>query len=259
MDEKDLNMATTPRSRSNVVAFPRVEIRSDVVPSDVFPVGTREVRALDGNDLLGRNADLEPLGDGLRTDAELTRERGLRLEGLDDSMQRICDGHNVVVHRQFTSVNRQAIDSQPLVDDDAARMKPVPQPENYATFAAWVSALCQRAGSQARVAKEVGVSPQAMTKYLKGGSISPKTLERFADHGGVSYAKLRMLVDGRPASEAGAIRDRINQTATPAGAQIGRQWEQIQDERTRELIAEQIRNALELQAKLDAATRKRSA
>lgn len=97
-----------------------------------------------------------------------------------------------------------------------------------------------------------------MTKYLKGGSIEAETLQRFADYTAVSYAKLRMLVDGRPVSEASTIKDRINQTATPLGAQIGRQWEQIHDERTREIIAEHIKNALDQQSKLEAATRKRT-
>jgi transcriptional regulator with XRE-family HTH domain len=245
------------RSGSNVVRFPGVHVGPEIVTSNVTPPGTSEVGALDRHSFFGRDARLKPLGDGLRGNLELPSKCGLGTESLDGALQNFNVAHTVVVHRQFTAVNCDVIDSQPLVDDYGV-MKQVPQPENYATFAAWVIALCSWAGSQARVAKEVGVSPQAMTKYRKGGSIEPRTLEKFADYSGVSYAKLRMLVDGKPVSDASQIKDRVNQTRTPLGAQIGRQWEQISDERTRGLIAEHIKQALEQESRLDAATRKRT-
>jgi transcriptional regulator with XRE-family HTH domain len=254
-----------------------IHFGTEVIPADDAITGT-----LDTQSTLCRDAVLDPLGNGRRGYLAAPSELGLRANlldhfakdvVLDDGCQEVriaedatnrdvrlvSHGANVI-HGRFTSVNRQVIAHKPPGDEHGPmNARPMPQPENYANFAAWVRALLPFAGNnQAALARAVGVKPQMLTKYLAGGGPSMENLEKFADYAGTSYAKLRLLVDGRPVSEAKVIRDRINQTSTPLGAQIGRQWESIQDERMRNLIAEQIKVALEAQSKLESATRKRA-
>lgn len=255
----------------------RVHIGSQVVPTDDTITST-----LNFDHSLRGDAVLDPLGNGRRGDANSTSEFSLRTDLLDHEAKdvvldrggqeigvtedaansgvcAVSHGANVI-HGRFMTVNRQFI-AHKLPGDEHGPMstRHMPQPENYATFAAWVRALLPFAGNnQAALARAVGVRPQMLTKYLAGGGPSLESLEKFANYAGTSYAKLRLLVDGKPVSEAKVIRDRINQTNTPLGAQIGRQWENIQDERMRNLIAEQIKVALEAQARLESASRKRT-
>lgn len=247
-----------------------IEIRSEVVPSD-DPVQS----PLNVNHLLRRDSALEPSSDGLRRDAQLAGELGLapvpergncapeNNSGTWNSIRELDSGisHNCkVIHGRFIPVNDRVIAHTPAADEhEPMSNASIPQPENYASFAAWVRALVhQVGGNQAALCRAVGIKPQMLTRYLSNGAPTTENLQKFADYSGVSYAKLRLLIDGKPLSEAKTIKDRVNQTATPAGAQIGRQWEIIQDERTRALIAEQIKIALEHQARLDVATRKRT-
>jgi transcriptional regulator with XRE-family HTH domain len=233
----------------------RVEIGTELVSRD-----GAVTCPLNSDHALRRNTVVYPFGDRLWRYTNSPREGGLGTDGAERSLKDFtahdCDA---LIHSQFMSVNDTVIAHKPHVYDSSGMDKRIPQPENYANFAAWVRAAADYVGSQAALARAVGVSPQMVTKYLNGKTAEPENLEKFADWSGVAYAKLRMLMDGKPVSEAKAIRDRINQTATPLGAQIGRQWEQIQDERTRNLIAEQIRLAIEQQAKLEMAARKRGA
>lgn len=238
------------RSGSSTVA--RIKIGTEIVSSD-NPVAC----TLNVQDPLGGNPVVYPFGDRLWRDTESTSESSLRSECLESGGQKISVHEGSVIPPQFMHVKRQVMDANLTVDEHRGMQQRIPQPENYATFAAWVRALVQGAPSQAALARAVGVKPQMLTKYLAGKSIEPENLQKFADYAAVSYAKLRLLVDGKSLSDAKNIKDRVNQTSTPMGAQIGRQWEQIQDERQRANVAEQIRMYLELQTKIDAATRKK--
>lgn len=74
----------------------------------------------------------------------------------------------------------------------------VPDPSSFTTFSGWVRELTDpdRYGVRQRVLAEVaGASPQAVTKWLKGGAIEADKLARVAEWCGVSYQSLRLLVD----------------------------------------------------------------
>lgn len=222
----------------------RVDIRTQVGTSDSTLTGS-----LDVQDALRRDTVIYPFGDRLWGHADGASEIGLRAKGPENAGEN-CAGHNLsVIHRQFMSVNDQMIAYQPMDDESTGMDRRMPQPDGYANFAAWVRAAYEFTGGQAPLARAVGVSPQAITKYLAGRSATPETIEKFAAWAGVPYAKLRMLVDGRPNSEVKQIKERLNQTATPLGSQVGRQWEQIQDSRVRDMIAMQIQHELERQNK----------
>jgi transcriptional regulator with XRE-family HTH domain len=231
----------------------RIQIGPEVVASDDTVTGPFDVK-----NALSRDSVVYPFGDRLWRNTDGPSKRSLRPESLEDGKQNIGCHETTYIHGQFMTVNSEVIAHNLPVDDHDAMPHRIPQPENYATFAAWVMAMASYAGSQAALARGVGVSPQMITKYLAGKSIEPENLEKFANFSGVSYAKLRLLVDGMPLSDAKNVKERVNQTVTPMGAQVGRQWEQIQDERMRGIIAEQIRMALDNQARLDVATRKRT-
>lgn len=230
-----------------------VEIGPEVVTSD-----DSVANLLNVENSLGRNtATVYPFGNRLRRNANSASEIRLRAEGLKSGVENVFPHDSKLIHARFMKINSPVMAHQLTAYDHAAMTSRIPQPENYATFAAWIRALSTYAGSQAALARAVGVSPQMITKYNNGGSPEPENLEKFSAYTGVSYAKIRLLVDGKPISEVKNIKDRINQTVTPLGAQIGRQWETIQDERTRSLIAEQIKIAIEQQTKLETASRKR--
>jgi transcriptional regulator with XRE-family HTH domain len=231
----------------------RINVGPKVVASD-----DAIARPFDVEHSFSGDAVVYPFGDRLRRDTKGASEVRLRSEGSEDGVQNVVAHGSNVIHGQFMSVNRHVIERQPAVYDHGRMPHRIPQPENFASFAAWVTAMYAYAGSQAALARAVGVSPQMITKYLKGRSIEPENLEKFAQYSGVSYGKLRLLVEGKLATEAKNIKERFTQTATPQGAQVGRQWEQIHDERVRDLIAEQIKMALEQQARLEVASRKRA-
>jgi hypothetical protein len=233
----------------------RVQIGPKVVASD-----DARASSLDVENSLSRNtAVIYPFRDRLRRNTDRTRKAGLGAQDAENGLKNAsAHDESNLIHGQFMYVNRCVIDRKPLVDEHLGMANQIPQPENYGSFAAWVRALADFAGSQAALARAVTVKPQMITKYLNGRSIEPENLQKFADYSGTSYAKLRMLVDGKPASDAKNIKDRINQTGTPMGAQIGRKWEAIQDERTRNLIVQQIDNAIEQQNRLETLSRKRT-
>jgi transcriptional regulator with XRE-family HTH domain len=231
----------------------RVQIRPEVVAGDDSVTGSLNIEhPLSGDTVV------YPFGDRLWRHADRSGELRLRADDSENGGQNAIAHETPLIHGQFMSVNNQVIAHHPMVDEHAGMRNEIPQPENYASFKAWIIALCDCAPSQAALAKAVGVKPQMITKYRNGRSIEPENLQKFADYTGVSYAKLRLLVDGKSVSDARQIKDRINQTATPMGAQIGRKWEAIHDEGTRTLIAQQIENAIEQQKRLEIATRKRA-
>lgn len=74
----------------------------------------------------------------------------------------------------------------------------MPDPKQCKDFAEWLDQLTDKKGCNVRqtdVARAALRSPQAVTKWLKGGSIEVDTLARLAEWTGVGYENLRRLVD----------------------------------------------------------------
>lgn len=231
----------------------RIDIRTEIGAGDGSLASS-----LDIEDTLGRNAVVYPFGDRLWGDTKDTCEFGLGTERLKNSGENATVHNLSFIHRQFMPVNEPIIAHKQKVDEAWRMEKRVPQPENYATFSAWVLAAAAFAGGQAALARAVKVSPQMLTRYINGGGAKKHNLQKFADWAQISYSKLRDLMEGRQTQDNPRQgKDRPNQTFTPLGAQIGRQWEQIADERARSLIAEQIQHELERQAQSSQENRKK--
>lgn len=74
----------------------------------------------------------------------------------------------------------------------------VPDPRQCKDFAEWLHQLTDKSGCNVRqtdVARAALRSPQAVTKWLKGGSIEVETLARLAAWTGAGFDHLRRLVD----------------------------------------------------------------
>lgn len=74
----------------------------------------------------------------------------------------------------------------------------VPDPQSCADFTEWLLALTdkKRGGvAQTIVAAAAGTTPQAVTKWTKGGSIEVERLSRLASWTGASFQQLRNLID----------------------------------------------------------------
>jgi transcriptional regulator with XRE-family HTH domain len=78
-------------------------------------------------------------------------------------------------------------------------MVDVPRPEHYPSFPQWLEAT--RKAFKVRkqdLAQIAGVTPQAVTKWFRGGDVGPDPLRKLSDWSGVPYAELRMLLEGQP-------------------------------------------------------------
>lgn len=89
-----------------------------------------------------------------------------------------------------------------------------PDPESCASFSEWLKALTgKKYGVTQRVVAEVAATtPQAVTKWLKGGAIEAERLVRLAEWSGFSYQSLRRLVDE---PKLGVFGSRISEDPAP--------------------------------------------
>lgn len=230
----------------------RINVRTQIRPTHDAITG-----ALDLKDSLRRDPVVYPFGNRLWGDPKGAREIGLGAERLKNTGKNLAAHIPPFIHSQFMSVNEQIIDYKPPVYE-AWLMKQIPQPRDYGDFVSWIKAAVAYEGTQRALAKKINLTPQAMTKYVMSKGIpSPKTIQKMADWGGINYRELRDLAEGKKVIAPSALKEHPNRTSTPLGAQIGRQWEQIQDERARRIIAEQIQLELERQNNKDEAIRKR--
>lgn len=71
-----------------------------------------------------------------------------------------------------------------------------PDPESCESFEEWIRDLTKKGTgcTQRQVAEVAGVSPQAVTKWLKGGSVEVGNLARLAEWSGYSFQSLSRLV-----------------------------------------------------------------
>lgn len=71
-----------------------------------------------------------------------------------------------------------------------------PDPRTCKDFPEWLRGLTEFGGvTQRQIAQVAGASPQAVTKWLKGGAIEVERLARLAEWSGTEYRELRRLVD----------------------------------------------------------------
>lgn len=130
------------------------------------------------------------------------------------------------LHSRLNSVNPRFIAGlQPPADNK--RMVDTPKPEHYPSFAAWLEATRKAFRVQKQqIADIAGVSPQAVTKWFKGGDVGAEPLQKIADWSGVRYASLRLLLEGKPLTD-----QRTNKGApapSPAVQRIARKVQSLQ-------------------------------
>lgn len=71
-----------------------------------------------------------------------------------------------------------------------------PDPRTCKDFPEWLRGLSEFGGvTQRQIAQVAGATPQAVTKWLKGGAIEVERLARLAEWAGQEYRELRRLVD----------------------------------------------------------------
>lgn len=114
------------------------------------------------------------------------------------------------VNCSLIAVNHGSGDAVPMVEITGLPPPPprVPDPASCTTFSGWVRELTdqRRYGVRQRILAEVaGTTPQAVSKWLKGGAIEADRLARIAEWTGVSYQALRLLVD-EPKLRLSAVR-----------------------------------------------------
>jgi transcriptional regulator with XRE-family HTH domain len=71
-----------------------------------------------------------------------------------------------------------------------------PDPRTCKDFPEWLRGLTEFGGvTQRQIAQVAGATPQAVTKWLKGGAIEVERLARLSEWSGQEYRELRRLVD----------------------------------------------------------------
>lgn len=89
-------------------------------------------------------------------------------------------------------------------------MSEITPPEAFTRFQDWLSAALRARGiTQMALAKQCGVTRQAVTAWLRGGPISPAALEKISQWSGVQYMSLRYLVDEMPQPGSRQARDSV--------------------------------------------------
>lgn len=150
------------------------------------------------------NLVLFPLRDGVLGHAHRFRERGLRTEVVNEPLERgtgTVTHMSSFLHSRLSEVNPRFIaGTKPAADNK--QMVDTPKPEHYPSFAAWLTATKKSFRVQKKdIAEIAGVSPQAVSKWFKGGDVGPEPLQKIADWSGVQYASLRLLIEGKPMLE----------------------------------------------------------
>lgn len=174
----------------------RVQIGPEVVTSD-DPITS----PLDIEHSLGGNLLLLPLGDRVRGNPEALRKLHLGAEMPEDPVKCSVTHMDSFLHYRLNKLNHGFIAAyKPAADNK--RMVDTPRPEHYPTFAAWLDATRKafklRKGDIAEIG---GVTPQAVSKWFRNGAVGPEPLEKIANWAGVSYADLRLLIEGKPLHE----------------------------------------------------------
>lgn len=112
-----------------------------------------------------------------------------------------------------------------------------PDPDSCDSFAEWVRDLTKkgRGVTQRQVAEVAGVSPQAVTKWLKGGAVEVGNLARLAEWSAYSYQSLRRLVDENKLrlEPIGVANNKATHRATE---EFGDLWAKLTDDNRQQLL-----------------------
>jgi transcriptional regulator with XRE-family HTH domain len=170
----------------------RINVGTEFVPGD-----DSITNALDFKHPLGGNLLLFPLRNRVRRNSESSREFLLRSEMLENPSERVIHMPSFL-HYGLRKRNRQLIDApKPSVENE--NMPDTPRPEHFSSFKDWLEATRRAHGlKKAAIAEVAKKSPQAASKWFKGGNVEPEPLKRIAEWAGVPYLELRMLLEGQP-------------------------------------------------------------
>jgi hypothetical protein len=146
-----------------------------------------------------RNLALFPSRDRLRSNLEEFGKLSLADNFKDRPEGNVVHIGNYI-HRRLSDVNSVLIAGPRLVGDHKPMVE-IPKPELYGAFKDWLTAvLTARSLTKADIATIAQASPQAVTRWFKGGGVAEEQLERLATWAGADYGILRLLVEGRPVS-----------------------------------------------------------
>lgn len=120
-----------------------------------------------------------------------------------------------VVYRQLIAAMDSGLQNLWMVDTRGLPPYPGvgPDPRSCKDFAEWLREMTKKGrATQRDIAEVAGASPQAVTKWLKGGAIEPERLARIAEWSGFSYDQLRRLVDEH---KIGLMRTGVAEASAP--------------------------------------------
>lgn len=180
----------------------RVEVGAQIEPAEKAIGGP-----LDIENPLGRDFPLLPLGDGVGSDSYAPGQFGLG-HTLKQAVKGTVVHMSDYVHHRLIKVNQQLIvPSEQGVEHK--RMVDTPHPRHFSSFADWLEAVMRsRDVTKADVARAGGSSPQAASKWFKGGGLDVPHLRKLADWAGADYSELRTLLDKQPLPKArGRLRE----------------------------------------------------
>ncbi len=114
-----------------------------------------------------------------------------------------------------------------------------PDPESCSTFAEWIRDLTAkgRGLTQRQLAEAAGATPQAVTKWLKGGAIEVERLARIAEWSGYPYSQLRRLLDDQKiAMMPGVMGVMDSPSSQRAEHELSVIWKKLDDAERQQLL-----------------------
>lgn len=119
----------------------------------------------------------------------------------------------------------------------------IPDPRGHQTFAEWLKVFTKRGNhygvTQRMIAAVTNATPQAVTKWLKGGSIEVERLARLAAWIGVPYLHLQTLANEERLRTLppGAFQELDTKAVAPVPADLARIWEVLTPVNRKQLLA----------------------
>ncbi len=111
-----------------------------------------------------------------------------------------------------------------------------PDPESCSSFAEWVRDLTAKGSglTQRQLAEAAGATPQAVTKWLKGGAVEVERLARIAEWSGYPYSQLRRLLDERKISMMPSAMG--PKAYHQASEELAALWNKLSDDQRQQLL-----------------------
>lgn len=210
-----------------------IKVGAEVIASDHATADSFDVQ-----NSLRRHPLLFPLGDRVRGHADPLRQLLLRAQICENTLEsrqlNDISKPNVVVHmKDFLHYGLRKINRQFIADnqqpDENQRMVDTPRPEHFSAFKDWLEAVrLSRGLTKASIAEVAGKTPQAATKWFKGGDVEPESLKKIADWAGAPYEHLRMLLDGQ--SLNGRSKKQVVSIKSPIVQRVSRKVEQLAED-----------------------------